>query len=1018
MREALPFFPSSITSDLYFWDMLPYAVPGLVTCVVGLTLGIISLLRATRRERVGYYISFGVTCISFAALGLVISLRALIADTGVLLRWNTYLYGAVLFLSPASSHLIYYILDKKFRRAIAVGTTVNWIVTLVALASVVSGRAFTGEFLYYSFGKFPVAALPLKLWGAGSTLSFITIGFPVFYLYWKRYSFAGKHLLFVGHSLLLVLTISNLPSFAGYPLFPGATFSFIPMCIMAYAVFNSDFKNLRDLFFEKNALFYILNLIAGVVLLGLTCAVLFRFSPAGYAKLNWYPWLLIPVGSVFFVVALGILIGGTNPTKPVNQYGAFSLYIYGFLLLSVIVGALGIEPVIAHRIEQLCYMVFGLAPAVQIRFAYLSLDRPAPGFRRVLDVLSVGLSVMAMTPWLFTGYFEYPWGRISQAGPVIQLYGLVGFLAIAVVLRDWWRYRGTAGPNRLGDISVLYLAVGGLLLIGNLPATMGIEFYPIGNLSIIPTVILAFAVMRYGGKTLKTESLRISALLSPFAVGCVVFFLAFVWSTLAGDIPLPQRLLHIFLVATPLLLFAFLATFVLIRPIATRIDTTLHNLQTEKDKALVSQRETERQKDETEKLNRLLRSLNEEFDLTIIMKKVQDYVTESFGMDWHALYGVSQDKSRLQLLSLCSDDSLPEAERRAVEKIEIPIGTARGAHAQVIRNKRAFFVPNTRAQRVIDASSPEEYEIMQKYNLQSFLLLPLVLNNEPVGILDFSGSKGKIGLSRDDISRLSILAEQITGVIYSSRLFRQVQEEREKSEKLLLNILPKDVAIELKEKGFAEPVQFDAVSVLFTDFQGFTKIAEFMSPNELIKELDACFVQFDKITERHRLEKLKTIGDSYMCAGGIPKVTETHAIDCVLAAMEIRDFMAQMRDIKKSLGEPYWELRLGIHSGPLIAGVIGERKFAYDVWGDTVNTASRMESSGTTGKINISGLTYELIKEYFRCEYRGKISAKNKGEVDMYYVIGLKAEYSRDADGRVPNGKFWAATLGPGAMSA
>lgn len=273
-------------------------------------------------------------------------------------------------------------------------------------------------------------------------------------------------------------------------------------------------------------------------------------------------------------------------------------------------------------------------------------------------------------------------------------------------------------------------------------------------------------------------------------------------------------------------------------------------------------------------------------------------------------------------------------------------------------------------------------------------------------------------LSRDDIARLSILAEQITGVIYSSRLFRQVHEEREKSEKLLLNILPKDVAAELKEKGFAEPVQFDAVSVLFTDFQGFTKIAEFMSPNELIKELDACFVQFDKITERHRLEKLKTIGDSYMCAGGIPKATDTHAIDCVLAAMEIRDFMAQMRDIKKSLGEPYWELRLGIHSGPLIAGVIGERKFAYDVWGDTVNTASRMESSGTTGRINISGSTYELIKEYFSCEYRGKISAKNKGEIDMYYVIGLKAEYSRDADGRVPNGKFWAATVGPGAMTA
>ncbi|MFO1524842.1 MAG: adenylate/guanylate cyclase domain-containing protein [Turneriella sp.] len=1017
MRQSLSFFPPAITPDLYFWDMLPYAVPGLLTFVVGMVLGIISLVRATRRERFGYYVSFGVTCIAFGALGLVISLRALIQDTTTLLRWNTYIYPFVVLLSPASTHLINYILDKKFQRAVAFAATLNWLFTLSALFSIFTGRAFTGDFLQYSFGKFPVAALPLKLWGAGSALTFITIGLPLFYLYKKRNSFAGKHLLFFGHSLLLILTISNLPSFAGFPLFPGATFSFIPMCIMAYGVFNSDFRNLKDFFFEKNALFYILNVIAGVVLLSLTYVILFRFSPAHYETLNW-PWLLIPVGSIFFVVALAILIGGTNPTNPLNQYGAFSLYIFGFLLLSVIIGGLSLKPLMAHRIEQLCYMVFGLAPSVQLRFAYLSLNRPAPKFRRVLDILSLALCIMAMTPWLFTGYFEYPWGRISQAGPVIQVFGVVGFLAIAIVLRDWWKSRNRANPNRLGDISVLYLATGGLMTLGNLPATMGIEFYPIGNLTIIPTLIMTYAILKHGGKTLKTESLRISALLLPFAFATVGGFLYFVWYALPENASTSSRILHLILAGVPLTLFAFLATFVLIRPVAAKIDITLNNLQVEKDRALHSKRETERQKDETEKLNRLLKSLNEEIDLKVIMGKVQDYVAESFGVDWHALYGVTSDKHHLQMLSLHVDGAVPEADRKAVEKMQMPLGAAKGAHAHVIRTMKAFYVPNTKSRRILEASSAEEYAILQRYDLNSFLLLPLVLNNEPVGILDFSSSKGKINLSRDDISRLSILAEQITGIIYGSRLFKQVQEEREKSEKLLLNILPKDVAIELKEKGFAEPVQFDAVSVLFTDFQGFTKIAEFLSPSELIKELDACFVQFDKITERHRLEKLKTIGDSYMCAGGIPKPSDTHAIDCVLAAIEIRNFMAQMQEIKKSLGEPYWELRIGIHSGPLIAGVIGEKKFAYDVWGDTVNTASRMESSGSPGKVNISGTTYELIKEFFRCEYRGKVGAKNKGEVDMYYVIGLKPEYALDSEGRVPNGKFWSAVMLPGALTA
>jgi class 3 adenylate cyclase len=234
-----------------------------------------------------------------------------------------------------------------------------------------------------------------------------------------------------------------------------------------------------------------------------------------------------------------------------------------------------------------------------------------------------------------------------------------------------------------------------------------------------------------------------------------------------------------------------------------------------------------------------------------------------------------------------------------------------------------------------------------------------------------------------------------------------VQEEKEKSERLLLNILPREIAKELKEKGSTKPVLFESVSVLFTDFKGFTVIAEKLPPSELVQELDACFVQFDKITERYNLEKLKTIGDSYMCAGGIPLKNNTHALDCVLTALEIQNLMNMIKALKEQLKIPYWELRLGIHTGPLVAGVIGEKKFAYDVWGDTVNIASRMESSGTPGKINISGATYELVKEYFECEYRGKVKAKNKGEVDMYYVHALKPEYSQEGDRKTPNDKFW-----------
>ncbi|HMV47323.1 MAG TPA: adenylate/guanylate cyclase domain-containing protein [Blastocatellia bacterium] len=226
-------------------------------------------------------------------------------------------------------------------------------------------------------------------------------------------------------------------------------------------------------------------------------------------------------------------------------------------------------------------------------------------------------------------------------------------------------------------------------------------------------------------------------------------------------------------------------------------------------------------------------------------------------------------------------------------------------------------------------------------------------------------------------------------------LAQNLNQERGKSERLLLNILPESVAEELKRNDHVQPLTYDCATVLFTDFVGFTKLAEKMTAEELVAELDASFCNFDEIARQHNLEKIKTIGDAYMAAGGLPTPNETHAIDCVLAALKLAAHMESERIRRQELGLPVWPIRIGIHSGPLVAGVIGQEKFSYDVWGDTVNTASRMESSGAPGRINISQDTYELVKEYFDCEYRGAITAKNKGEIEMYFVNGIKPEYEK-----------------------
>ena len=322
------------------------------------------------------------------------------------------------------------------------------------------------------------------------------------------------------------------------------------------------------------------------------------------------------------------------------------------------------------------------------------------------------------------------------------------------------------------------------------------------------------------------------------------------------------------------------------------------------------------------------------------------------------------------------------------------------------------YVYRTKEEVVIDEAvndfrfSKDPY--LQKKKPLSVLCMPILHQNKFIGILYLENNLATGAFTHERLTLLRLLSGQIAVSINNSILYENleqkvadrteeivrqkdiIEQERQQSEKLLLNILPEETAIELKRTGKAEPQRFEKVTVLFTDFVDFSKISEQLTPDVLLEALGFYFAAFDEIISQYDLEKIKTIGDSYMCAGGLPLPDERNIEKTVTAAIEMRDFVLKSKRERTASGKPCFDCRIGVHTGSVIAGIIGTKKFAYDIWGDTVNTAARMQQKGEANRINISGTTYELIKHSFECTHRGRIEAKNKGLVDMYFVEGRR----------------------------
>ncbi|TGL75953.1 adenylate/guanylate cyclase domain-containing protein [Leptospira jelokensis] len=1174
----------------YFWHKLPWAIPNFLTIFVGLALTSLGIIATKKSENRKILLSFICFCFSFASLGFVLSIRSLIEDQSTILYWNRIGYFGVILMAPSASFLTYYLTNERYQYLIFSGI-LTMLTLLYGYYGLLNHDDFTGSYFYYSFGKYPIAKLPLKIWGVVTFFNYLFLYTPASLHYRVRFKedFEAKKLIFLGLHICSILLITNFLSLVGYPVFPLSSFAFIPLSILGYGIFRSDFLNLNDLLFKQRGLFYFLSGFITTILLVIAFIVSFYLHPSIQLTAYERPYFLVPLFSSVMVFALAIYIAGSNPDKKLNMLASISFFLAGAFTIVMVIFKFEMPLIVARRIEQIFYTLFVFTPGIHIRFCYALFGKNSPKFVRWIDFCSFILSVVLWTPYFFSGFYEYSFGRISAGGIGLNLFGILGFLGIGLFLKDWFRFHKETN-NKLASLIVASLIFGDFLIILNLPATMGLPIYSFGELQFLPAFFISIFILKLGAIPTSGQATLIGNRVSLMILFFIPITMSFYVLNLMNLFPMNVAIYHAIFVASPIALAFYLVSFVFLRSTAVRLDQTILALAEEKlrtDSALIESEETkkeieainqltnlinseselskiinaianyvhqkygilatwlflldeskeeirsvhaetfveatkeqrtfvnnlripldetggvaylvwkrkksmllsfvkrfnfeidkrisegvhatsflhvplvlnnetigiimfsnfekrlniskaesrsierlcaqvsgviqrvhllkqtEKQKKDILALNDLIKDLNEKLDIHLIMKKVHRYVKENFNITYYSLLVADSEKKFLRFVDMEVPENVTEFQKKRIYDMKVPIKGGKGAHELSLRRKKPIYIPDRNGSFERWLSEDDKW-VQEVCNIRSFIFIPMILNGEVVGILDLSNSESKLELTEEDISNLSILAEQLAGIIYGSTIFKELEisrniaeEERNKNEKLLLNILPVDIAQELKEKGATEPILYENVSVMFTDFKGFTQIAEVLSPQELIRDLDACFVQFDKITERYKLEKLKTIGDSYMCAGGIPKRNQTHAIDSILAALEIQAFMNLMKQIKADQGLPFWELRLGIHSGPLVAGVIGEKKFAYDVWGDTVNTASRMESSGTPGKINISGTTYDMIKDVFECEYRGKVNAKNKGEVEMYYVLGLKNEYSISDDKRTPNESFW-----------
>ncbi|MBI3396305.1 MAG: GAF domain-containing protein, partial [Spirochaetia bacterium] len=716
----------------YFWQRLPYALPGFLTFLIGGCLAVFALSALRGRTRpVGLLVSAAVLFFTVCTLGLALALRSVVLDAGFLLMLHYCLYAVIPALLPASFALIYFTTDKAYPVAkyAAWALLPTWFFVLWELAN---GTAFSGRWMFYAFGNYPQGGLSLTVWGVAGAASYLFIGLPIWINVIRKiqsgtFKNSGRlNIPFVvGLNLLWILIVGNLPALLGIGVYPPAFFLFIPLLLLSYGIFRSDFLDLNDFLFQRHGVFYLMSGALALVFVGIGAAVAWGLSAGDFVGKPWHG-AMVPLVSVVTTFSLGIFIGGVNPGHRTNQLGSASLFIAGFISLFVMIEFLGLDLVVSYRLRQLSWIVIAFVLSVHFRFAFAAMGKSPPSIRWFFDGASVVISLLATTPLLLAGSYAFPFAMVAAAGPLMSIQAALQAVMIGIALYYYWQVRGSLN-NPLGGRVALATLLFGVLGLLSVPAALGFPVYSLGSLQFIPGLIIAHAVLRHGVIPVHRQALAITQRLSASLLVVVPVSIMFFSAWLPAGAPVAERLFYLVLVALPLFLAGYIVVFILAKPVAERLDASYLAVARERHTAEEARRELEQ-------LNLFTRQLSASTDLDVIVDQVTRYVEDHYGFQYTVIY--LMDAARHELYSYRASRENPgwtSDHKRYLSRIRYALD-GEDLAAKVHWKRRPIYIPNVTASTKL---TPHEKEITDTIGLRSVFMVPLMVNDEPVGQVHF-----------------------------------------------------------------------------------------------------------------------------------------------------------------------------------------------------------------------------------------------------------------------------------------